>query len=117
MKINIIIVSVAFAAIVLLLIQISSIRQKNFYHRNRMIESEYLKMIVNDSNFSYGFFSEKWGGNLQKLNDIYILTSQTVLKDPFFVKKEYKTGKSDFFGYEFKFDNKGNLKWFNFYKP
>ncbi len=95
-----------------------NLKQKNAYFRNKVLEFEHLKKTIDESNFSLPFLKKKWGDQLLSMpNNVYILKSEILLSDEYFSNNRYLLNKSDFYGYEFQFDNSGKLLRFSFYKP
>lgn len=87
------------------------------FFKNRAAEYAYLVKIVNESESNKSKLVNKWADILVTKDELIILPSEALFKNPSFSQQEYTIGKSDFYGYEFKIGPDDKIVKYHLYKP
>lgn len=117
-KYSILIIVVLCIAILFSLLKIYELSNHTEFYQNRINEYEYLRITVNNSRGDIDNFKTQWGDAFKELGGgVYLIEASDVVKKDFFKDNNYSVGLTDFYGYEFHFDETGELKSFYFYKP
>lgn len=88
----------------------------NNYHRNRMLEYQYMQRTLNEAQYNINFLIAKWGVALECNDGMCIILSEEILKDTYFAKTDYYFGKHTFMGYRILYNDNHVIKW-SLYKP
>jgi len=88
----------------------------NNYHRNVMLEYEYMQRTLNEAQYKIDYLISKWGDALKCSDGECIISRDEIIKDPFFKKTDYFLGKHTFMGYTILYQDNHVIKW-SLYKP
>lgn len=112
-----VIISILFLLLCIITYKYFLLMNVNEIHYNKMLEGDFLRVIVNSSGKTEHQLKQKWKNIVNEKNRTYILFSDNLLSEPFFLTKNYKAKVTDFYGYIFQYNEQGNLIKHGLYKP